>query len=304
MDFSKKPLFLAPLAGLSDLPFRGIVKQFGCDCTVSEMISANALVYESKKTLDMLQRHDLESPYFVQIEGSEPQIIKKAVQILNSLPNIDGIDLNCGCPVSKIIKQNSGSALLKNPKLLCELVEIIKSNSTKKYTSAKLRLGFDSIVLPNFAQDIQNAGADFITIHARTRADGFTKKPNFDAISQIKSTLKIPVIANGSIDETNFQKILQISEADGIMIGRAAIGKPWIFDLIKGKFEPNKQEKKQIIQNHFDLVIKRYGEHGCAVFRKHLHEYSKSLKNASLFREKINQINDSNLLKAEIESFF
>lgn len=302
--FEKTPLFLAPLAGLSDLPFRGIVKEFGCDITVSEMISANALVYESKKTLDMLQRHDLESPYFVQIEGSDPKIIKKAVEILNSISDIDGIDLNCGCPVPKIIKQNSGSALLKNPKLLCELVEIIKTNSTKKYTSVKLRLGFDSICLDSFAQDIQNAGADFITIHARTRAGGFTSMPNYKAIGEIKSKLKIPVVANGSINEINFKEVLQISEADGVMIGRASIGKPWIFDLIKGKQSPDKNQKKQIILKHFDLVIKRYGQHGCAVFRKHLHEYCKNLKNASLFREKINQINDSNLLKSQIEDFF
>ena len=143
IDFSKKPLFLAPLAGFSDLPLRSVVKQFGCDVTVSEMISANALVYEGSKTLEMLKKSPLETPYIVQIAGSDADVIKKAVEILNGIEGIDGIDLNCGCPVPKVVKQSAGSALLKDISNLKRIVETIKKTSNKQMTSVKLRLGFD-----------------------------------------------------------------------------------------------------------------------------------------------------------------
>ena len=143
IDFSQKPLFLAPMAGYSDLPFRAVVKKFGADITVSEMISSNALVFEGKKSLKMLEKDESESPFIVQIAGSDENIIKKAVLLLNEFDFIDGIDFNCGCPVKKVIKQNAGSALLNDLELLKRLVSTIKTHSKKKSLSVNFRLVFD-----------------------------------------------------------------------------------------------------------------------------------------------------------------
>ncbi len=311
IDFSAKPLFLAPLAGLSDLPFRGVVKAHGCDVTVSEMLSANALVYEGAKTLAMAAKNPAETPYIAQLEGGDPEMIRRAVLVLNEIDGIDGIDLNCGCPVPKVVKQNAGSALLKDPALLCHLVEIIKKTSNKRYTSVKLRLGFDSVTLPSFVRDIESAGADFIAVHARTRSGGFTSEPKYEVLGEIKSNLKIPLVANGSIDETNAAEVLAITGADGLMIGRAAIGKPWIFESIKealgdgnSNLNVSQAHKKQVIKEHFAAMIAHYGEHGVSIFRKHLHEYSRGLGGASEFRREINELRSSEEMRAAIERFF
>lgn len=304
IDFSHQPLFLAPLAGLSDKPFRQIVKELGCDVTISEMLSANALIYESEKTLKMAQRSESESPYIVQIEGANDEIIRRAVEVLNSLEYIDGIDLNCGCPVPKVIKQGAGSALLKEPKLLCKLVEIIKKTSNKKYTSVKLRLGFSEKNLPNFARDIQNAGADFLCIHARTRAGGFSATPDYELLGEIKSRLSIPLIANGGISEDNFAQILTKTHANGLMIGTGAIGKPWIFSLIKSGKGVSNDERKNIVLKHFRLMLEHYGNHGVSLFRKHLHEYSKGIIGSSEFRREINEIKEPEIISRKINEFF
>ncbi|AII14132.1 tRNA-dihydrouridine synthase B [Campylobacter iguaniorum] len=304
IDFNSKPLFLAPLAGFSDLPLRGVVKKFGCDVTVSEMISSNALVYESAKTLTMIEKNALETPYIVQLAGSDKDIIKKAVEILNNIDGIDGIDLNCGCPVPKVIKQNAGSALLNDSNLLCDIVETIKNISNKRYTSVKIRLGFSEKNAYKIVKDIENAGADYLAVHGRTRAGGYSSKVDYEAIARIKQNVKIPVIANGDIDKDNIDEVLKITNCDGAMIGRASIGKPWIFYEIKNKRTISDELKKEIIIEHFRQMIAHYKEHGVAVFRKHLHEYSKGINGASAFRNEINLITDPNLMLSKVKDFF
>lgn len=304
IDFSKKPIFLAPLAGLTDLPFRTLAKKCGCDVSVSEMLSANALAFNSQKTLKMALPAPNERPYIIQIESSLPQNIKKAVEIINTLDGVDGIDLNCGCPVPKVYRQGAGSALLENPKLLCNIIETIKKNNTKHYTSVKLRLGINSVILPSFIKDIENAGADFVVIHARTRAGGFSAKPDYESVWRIKSIVKIPVIANGSIDEKSANFVLEKTGANGLMIGRAAIGKPWIFSVLKGEKEPNEKQKKELIKEHFALALKHYEKHAVAMMRKHLHEYSKGMAGAPEFRTKINCEQDADKILKIIDEFF
>ncbi|MDV2490489.1 MULTISPECIES: tRNA dihydrouridine synthase [Campylobacter] len=304
IDFSSKPLFLAPLAGFSDLPLRGIVKKFGCDVTVSEMISSNALVYENNKTVSMIEKNPLETPYIVQLAGNGSEIIKQAVQILNDIEGIDGIDLNCGCPVPKVVKQNSGSALLNDIKTLCEIVETIKKTSNKHYTSVKIRLGFNSKTAHNIAKDIENAGADFICVHGRTRAGGYSAKVDYEAIGLVKQSVSIPVIANGDINAKNADEILRLTNCDGVMIGRASIGNPWIFYEIKHKKPVDKNIKKQIVLEHFNEMLNYYGEHGIGIFRKHLHEYSKGIDGASSFRNDINHISDPDDMLKILRSFF
>ena len=215
IDFSKKPLFLAPLAGFSDLPLRSVVKKFGCDVTVSEMISANALVYESSdKTLEMLKKSPNEEPYVVQIAGSDIENLKKAVQIINKFDGIYGLDLNCGCPVPKVVRQGAGSALLNDLDKLQSIISAIKSVSNKKSLSVKFRLGFNDKNEEKIAKACEEAGANYIAVHGRTRAGGYSAKVDYEAIARVKASVKIPVVANGDINAQNADEILNLTKFD------------------------------------------------------------------------------------------
>ncbi|TKX31029.1 tRNA dihydrouridine synthase [Campylobacter aviculae] len=304
INFNKKPLFLAPMAGFSDLPFRNVVKKFGADVTISEMISSNALVYESSKTLHMLERSELEKPYIVQIAGGDKEILKKAVKMLNEMDFIDGIDFNCGCPVNKVIKQCAGSALLNDLELFKTLVGTIKETNKKNLTSVKFRLGFNEKYPEKMATICENLGIDFISIHGRTRKQLYSGKSDYSSIAFAKASVKIPVIANGDIDANNALEVYNITKCDGLMIGRASIGNPWIFYEIKNSQKVSQSLKKEIILTHFEEMIKHYQNQAVSIFRKHLHEYSKGHKDASAFRDEINRINDAKEMKKKIELFF
>ncbi len=304
VDFSKKPLFLAPMAGFSDLPFRNLVKKFGADVTVSEMISSNALVYESKKSLKMLKKGELENPYLVQIAGSDAELIKKAVLILNTLDFVDGIDFNCGCPVNKVVKQNAGSALLKDLELFKNLVGTIKQNNKKALTSVKFRLGFDEKYPEKMAKICEELGVDFISIHGRTRKQLYSAKADYEAIAYAKQRVKIPVVANGDIDSNNAQEVYKLTQCDALMIGRASIGNPWIFYEIKEGKKISKELKKEMILFHFEQMLEHYGKQGLSIFRKHLHQYSKDCKHSCAFRAEINRTEYANAMRERIENFF
>ncbi len=306
LDFSKPLYVLAPLAGYTDLPFRSVVKKFGADLTISEMISSNALVYDSQKSYKMLEKSALEDPYFVQIAGAKEEIVAKAVERLNEKEGIDGIDLNAGCPVPKVVRQGAGSALLKDPDYLAKIVRTIKKHSAKTYTSVKIRLGFDRNQVVELVQAAQDAGADFITIHGRTRSGGFKSYVDYDAIALAKQSVSIPVIANGDItDFTKAKWVLEHTKADGVMIGRGAIGKPWIFYQLKNAQEElNDSIKKEVILEHFDQMIHFYGERGVVLFRKHLHTYSKGYPGATQFRQRINELENIQEVRELIAAFF
>lgn len=304
IDFSKRPLFLAPLAGYSDPPLRNVVKRFGCDVTVSEMISANALAYENDKTLKMLKHSHLEKPFIVQIEASNVESIKNAICVLNKYNDIDGIDLNCGCPAPKVVKQNAGSALLKDISLMQSLIQAIKKYSNKAYLSVKVRIGFDEKIPVIIAKACEEAGADFITMHGRTKTGGFSSKVDYESIKEAKKSIKIPLIANGNIDQNNAKEILQTTNCDALMIGRASIGKPWIFYEIKNEKSIDNKLKKEIILYHFEQMLEHFGEHGVGLFRKHLHEYSKGMDGASNFRNDVNFVANSKDMHKLIVEFF
>jgi tRNA-dihydrouridine synthase B len=307
IDFSKKDLVaLAPLAGYTDLPFRHVVKKFGVDLTFSEMISANALIHHSRKSLKMIEKSPLEVPYIVQIATGDTEVAKKAMEILNDIEGIDGIDLNCGCPVPKVVSQNAGSSLLKDLDQLARVVETIKKYSNKEYTSVKARLGFTEKIPVEIAKTVEKAGADFLTLHGRTRAGKYKAPVDYDAIRKAKESISIPLIANGDI--TSLERVQQVRQetgCDGVMIGRGAVGNPWIFYQIKENCTYVDTSKiLEIVLEHYDAMLEFYGEKGATIFRKHVHTYSKSFPNASQFRDKINRIDDIKIIRQMIVDFF
>jgi len=307
IDFSTPLYVLAPLAGFTDLPFRSVVKKFGVDLTVSEMISSNALVHNSKKTFKMLEKSASEDPYSIQIAGSDQSVIQRAVEILNEQEGVSCIDLNCGCPAPKVVNNLQGSSLLTDLPTMAATIRTIKKHSTKEYTSVKMRLGFNEKNHIEQAKLCEDNGADFIAVHGRTRAGRYKAAVDYDAIREIKEAVSIPVIANGDIDSPEKAKwVLDYTGADGIMIGRAAVGKPWIFKQIKeGIDEVTPELIKEVVLEHYDQMISYYDHYGAIMFRKNLHSYSKAgYQGASLFRNEINRMTDVAEMREAIADFF
>ncbi|MDR2100576.1 MAG: tRNA-dihydrouridine synthase family protein [Campylobacteraceae bacterium] len=307
IDFSQSPAALAPLAGLTDLPFRYICKKFGADITFSEMISVNALIRDSKKTFHMLKCAPNEDRYIIQLAGSDIAGIVQAVEILNDIDGIIGIDLNCGCPVPKVTAQDAGSSLLRDLPHLLKIVEAIKKHSNKRYTSVKTRIGFSEKTPEIIAKTIEDAGADFISIHGRTRNGGYKALVDYDAIRRAKEAVKIPVFANGDI--TTYEKALEVkglTKCEGVMIGRGAVGNPWIFYQLKhNQKSVDKSLIKSVVLEHLQFMREFYkDEMGVILFRKHLHAYSKSLPEAAAFRNRVNAISNADEMRLEIENFF
>jgi len=313
LDFTKPIFALAPLAGFTDLPFRGVVKKFGADLTVSEMISSNALAFRNKKTIKMLEKSPIENPYSVQIAGSNQDVIKKAVEFLNMQDGIDIIDLNCGCPAPKIVNNLQGSSLLTDLPTMAKTIRTIKEYSNKKLLSVKMRLGFNSKNHIEIAKVCEDNGADFIVVHGRTRAGKYKAEVDYDAIREVKEAISIPVIANGDITTPQKAKwVLEYTKANGVMIGRGAIGKPWIFQTIKDYIygdsnspSPTPELIQKVILEHFDQMIAHYGDYGAIIFRKHLHTYSKAgYIGASKFRDLVNRVENPKEMRDLIEEFF
>jgi tRNA-dihydrouridine synthase B len=306
LSFENPVYVLAPLAGFTDLPLRSVVKKFGADLTVSEMISSNALAHGSKKTLHMLQKSPLEDPYSVQIAGSSTDIVKKAVEVLNEQDGIDIIDLNCGCPVPKVVGHGSGSSLLLDLPLMSDIIKTIKDTSNKSMTSVKIRLGFEEKNHVEIAKVVEDSGADFLAVHGRTRAGKFKAPVDYDAIAEIKKAVNIPVIANGDIDSYEKAKwVLEHTGADGVMIGRGAVGAPWIFHQLRsGEADVSLALKHEIIMEHFDKMIEFYGEYGAILFRKHTHTYSKGYRGASQLRNQVNTVSDVTEFRDILDNFF
>lgn len=312
LDFSRPLFALAPLAGFTDLPFRSVVKQFGADLTVSEMISSNALAFQNERTIRMLETSPLESPYSIQIAGSDPTVIRKAVDLTNEQTGVDIIDLNCGCPAPKVVNNLQGSSLLTDLKKMGETIRTIKDHSNKPYTSVKIRIGFDEKKPVEIAKVCEDNGADFIAVHGRTRSGRYKAPVDYDAIKAIKAAVSIPVIANGDITTPQkAQWVLDYTGADGIMVGRGAVGKPWIFQIMKayingvGSSEVTPELIKAVVLEHFDQMINHYGKYGTVMFRKHLHTYSKTgYQGASAFRDLVNRVDDPAEMRGIIEEFF
>ncbi len=306
LSFDNPLYVLAPLAGFTDLPFRSVVKKFGADLTVSEMLSSNALAHGSEKTFHMLEKSSLEDPYSVQISASEVDMARRAVEVLNTQEGIDIIDLNCGCPVPKVVGHGSGSSLLLDLPLMSAIIKTIKDTSNKSMTSVKVRLGFEKKNHIDIAKIVEDSGADFIAVHGRTRVGKFKAPVDYDAIREMKEAVSIPVIANGDIDSyTKAKWVLEHTGADGVMIGRGAVGAPWIFHQLRsGEEHIDFTLKHEIIMEHFDKMIEFYGAHGVPMFRKHTHTYSKGYRGASTLRNQVNSISDIQEYRDVLDDFF
>lgn len=294
-------VFLAPMAGVTDLPFRLICKRFGCGLLYTEMINAKALCYDDANTKKMLNIMDEEHPVAVQIFGSEPEFMGKAAKILNDYPN-EILDINMGCPAPKVVKNGDGSALMRNPELAKKVLSSVVENSSKPVT-LKIRKGWDdnSVNALEIALIAQEVGVDAITIHGRTREQYYAGNADWDIIKLIKDNLDIPVIGNG--DVTSIEDAIKIkndTNCDAIMIGRGAQGNPWIFERINhylktGEIlpQPTTDEKIGVAIDHMKLAIEEHGEYvAVREMRKHIGWYLKGMKNSARIRDKINKLED------------
>jgi len=296
------PTILAPMAGITNLPFRLISKKNGCALVCSEMISANGLVYGSKKTFQLLHSTPEEKPLSVQIFGSNPGKMAEAAQIVEAYGS-DIIDINFGCSVKKIVKSGSGAALMKNPHQAEAILKAVRNAVTIPLT-IKIRSGWDSSGKQaiELSQIAEACGADAITIHPRTAKQGFTGKSDWSMISRIKQTVSIPVIGNGDVlSHTDAMEMKTLTGCDGIMIGRASIDNPWIFRQITNYFNDSPisdidlTSRFALMIEYLKRSIQYFGEeHGCRMMRSRLGWFTKGLHSSSSFRESIKQMASEN----------
>jgi len=271
--------------------------EYGAAMTVSELISANALVRDSQKTFDMLPMDNEPRPVAAQIFGGEPEVVRDAAVIVDERFGCDVIDLNFGCPVKKVTKAGAGAAMMKDPAKAERMVKAVVS-SVKKPVTVKTRIGWDfsSINVVDFLRAIEDAGAAAVAVHGRTASQGYSGLANWDVIAEVAEALSIPVIGNGDIDTP--EKALHRLRPSGcamVMIGRGALGAPWVFRRINSLLAGEKprpvtpDEMKEIVLRHLDLMAERYGERlGVRKMRAHLGYYTKGLKNSARFREAAN----------------
>ena len=289
-------VFLAPMAGVTDQPFRILCRELGCALVYSEMVSAKGMMHNNKNTEKLLQTSDKERPCAVQLFGSDPEIL--ADMAIKAQTNADIIDINMGCPAPKITKNGEGSALMLKPELVGKIIRSV-SRAIDKPLTVKFRKGFDEDNLNalEIAMIAEENGAAAVTIHGRTRQQYYSGNADWDIIKEIKKNVKIPVIGNGDVTSPEKAKeMLEYTGCDAVMIGRAAQGNPWIFKRVikylkDGELlpEPTAEEKIKLAMRHFEMLSELKGEYiGLLEMRQHLGKYIKAMYGSSEIRMKIN----------------
>ena len=303
-------IILAPMAGVTDLPFRLLCAEQGAGLVCMEMISAKAILYKNKNTESLLEIHPKEGKVSLQLFGSDPQIMGDMARQIEMRP-FSILDINMGCPMPKIVNNGEGSALMKNPKLAGEIVSSVVKAINKPVT-VKIRSGFDKehINAVEMAKVIEDAGASAVAVHARTREQLYAGEADWEIIARVKESVSIPVIGNGDItDGESAAKMLEQTGCDAVMVGRASRGNPWIFSQIKAYLEkgallqqPTKEERKSMMLRHAKLQLECKGEYtGIREMRKHVSWYTAGMPHSAKLRQEINSMENFTALQELIE---
>lgn len=304
-------LILAPMAGVTNLPFRIICEKFEPGMVCTEMVSSKAIFYNDQKTRRLLNTEGEKRPISFQIFGSDEETMGYTAKYMSKIADI--IDINMGCPAPKVVKNGDGSKLLLDLEKARRIMKVVVENSSVPVT-VKIRKGWDkeNIVAVQVAKIAEEVGISAITIHGRTRSEFYTGKADWDIIKEVKDSVKIPVIGNGDIvDEETAYQMFEKTGVDGIMIGRGSFGNPWIFRNIKHFLitgeklpSPTNSERLNIIKEHIDLAVEEKGEIAIKELRKHIAWYTKNLKNSSEFRNSINMIETKEQLIKTLNEYF
>lgn len=306
-------IILAPMAGVTDLPFRLLCKEQGAGLICMEMVSAKAIMYHNKNTEALLEIHPKEHPISLQLFGSDPDIISEMAKRIEDRP-FDILDINMGCPVPKVVNNGEGSALMKNPALIEEIVsKTVKA--IKKPVTVKIRKGFNDTCINavEVAKAAEAAGASAVAVHGRTREQFYSGKADWSIIEEVKKNIAIPVIGNGDVtDGETAERMLKETGCDGVMIGRAVRGNPWIFREIYAYLEtgrkidrPSPEEIKGTVIRHANLQLEYKGEYiGIREMRKHVSWYTAGFPNSARLRQKVNEMITFDDLKKSMEEIF
>lgn len=306
-------VILAPMAGVTDLPFRLLCKEQGAGLLCMEMVSAKAIYYNSKNTEELMEIRPEECPVSLQLFGSDADIMAEMAKRIEERP-FAILDINMGCPVPKVVNNGEGSALMKNPKLVEEIVYKV-SHAIRKPVTVKIRKGFDDshVNAVEIARIAESAGAAAVAVHGRTREQYYSGKADWDCIRAVKEAVKIPVIGNGDVtDAYSAKALLDETGCDGVMIGRGAEGNPWIFREVAGYLEtgivperPTPFEVRQMVERHAALQLAVKGEYtGVREMRKHLSWYTAGYPNSAKFRQMINSMETMEELLKGLDNIF